>query len=87
MRSRRSTGAKQRTVQRVRGVDSAGGTGYLGLKLATRPMRRGQVHAVLLEVRIESVAFVGAIADEMFGLDFEHVEVGIELDQRDLNDD
>lgn len=54
----------------------------LGLEFAGGAMRRDHVDAVLLEIVIEPVAIVGAIADEMFGLGLQHVEVETELHQR-----
>src|SRR5579885_1509855 len=56
----------------------------LGCEFASGPVRRDQVHAVLLEIVIEPVAIVGAIADKMFGLGLQHVEVETQLHQRDL---
>ena len=47
-------------------------------------MWRNHVHPVLLEVVIEPVAVIGAIANEMFGLGLQHVEVETELHQRDF---
>ena len=56
----------------------------LGLEFSGRPVRRNHVDPVVLEVVIEPVAIVGPIADEMFGLGLQHVEVETELDQRDF---
>lgn len=47
-------------------------------------MRDNQVHALLLEVGIETIAVIGSIPDEMFGLGLEHVEVETELHQGDF---
>ncbi|HSF67721.1 MAG TPA: hypothetical protein VLA67_09885 [Nitrospiraceae bacterium] len=56
----------------------------LGLEFPSRPVRRDQVHAVLLEVIIESVAVIRAIANELLRLGLQHVEVETELHQGDL---
>lgn len=39
------------------------------------PVRCDQVHGVWLEVVVEPVAILGAIADEIFGLGLQHLEV------------
>jgi hypothetical protein len=38
-------------------------------------MRRDHLDAVLPQLRIQRIAVVGAIADQVFGLGFNHVEV------------
>ena len=47
-------------------------------------MRGNHVHPVLLEVVIEPITVIRAIANEMFGLGLQHVEVETELHQGDL---
>ncbi len=56
----------------------------LGLECAGGPMRRDHIHTVLLEVIIELIAGIRAIADQVLGLGFQHVEVKTELHQGDL---
>ena len=56
----------------------------LGFEFPSGPVRRDQVHPVLLEVIIEPVAVIGAIANEVLGLGLQHIEVETELDQCDL---
>ena len=56
----------------------------LRLEFPGGSMRRNHVDPVLLEGVIEPITIVGAIANEMLGLDLQHVEVETELHQRDL---
>ena len=56
----------------------------LGLELAVGAMRGNHIHPVLLELRIELIAVIGTITDEMLRLSLEHVEIETELHQRDL---
>lgn len=56
----------------------------LSLKFARRAVWGDPIHSVALEVVIEAVAVIRAIADEMLGLGLQHVEVEAELHQGDL---
>ncbi len=59
-------------------------TPVLGFQFARRSVRGNHVHAVLLKVIVEPIAVIGAIADEVLRLGFEHVEVESQLHERDL---
>jgi hypothetical protein len=50
-------------------------TAVFGPELPGRPVQRHHVHAVLLEVVIEPIAVIRAIANEMFRLGLQQVEV------------
>ena len=52
----------------------------LGFQFSGGPVRRDHVHPVLLEVVIQPIAVLRAIANEMFGLGLQHVKVETELD-------
>lgn len=56
----------------------------LSLQFSSSSGWRNHVHPIQLEVAIESIAGIGAIANEMLGLSLQHVEVEAELHQRDL---
>ncbi len=56
----------------------------MGLEFARGAVWGNQVHTVLLEVVIESIAVIGPIADEMLEFGLEHVEIKTGLDQGDF---
>ena len=56
----------------------------LGFQFSGGSVGGNHVHPVLLEVVIQPIAVIRAIANEMFGLGLQHVKVETELHQRDF---
>ena len=56
----------------------------MGFQFTSGPVRRDHVDAILLKLVIEAVAVIRPIANEMFRLGLEHIEVVTQLDQGDF---